>query len=412
MRSIKPILLFVAASLAPVTVSAQQIGPVAPHIGAAFDGVTLPVDAQRKAIEMARQQTRLGRNEPAPKAFDPKNTEDLDAFARWAERTRGEREVAAALLGALDSKDIERLISEQERKALKASLTEQLANRDEWLDKATVAYFDKTKRDEDARRRSDMQPSFRAAGPPQPPRSPRMITSPQYMVAVEGLFPESLGAGLTGGNLPYRPGMGMGSPTPAEFGGKLLGKSVAILDVIQFGYSAGGWMGNEVIIHGQMRENFERKQKYEREFKDYEARRARWDAGGEGRKEWEDARAQEREWRDAASNRQQRTLYALFGRQSTVRPPPPMPKLEVPQAKKPAPESDFSRIPKQLQMMSTLKCHQPSSDTSGFRLSLSGFEGFGNNTSRRDNTTMDPALLRQLLSPPAGGTNGPAGTRR
>lgn len=377
----------------------------------------LPADVQRQAVGLLLRQT-TAKYAPVPDAFDPKATENLEELARWAADVRAQRELIAALLVALDTPDMERQVGGKERvAALRKLLAEQLANRDGWLDKAGVAYLDRLRKNAERQRWLDSLPSISPAGPPQPPRRPVMIKSPQYMAAVDGLFPETMGMGLSAGNIPLRPGMGISSPSPASLLGKGVGHGVAVLDIIQFGYSAGGWMGNEVIIKGQMYENYQRQKEYEARYKEYEARVREWNAGGGGRREWEEWQARLRQERQAAADLQFRTFAAIWGwRTSTYVPPKKVSQVDpetwrklldsVPERKPAAPGddrfADRRAVLGAIQMNSAMRCHQPQNN-GGFNLSLTGFNG-----GRYSTTGGDDELHRKLFTKEADG----AGMRR
>jgi hypothetical protein len=343
-------------------------------------------------------------------------------FARWAEGVRAQREIAAAVLASLDSKSIEQRIGENERSALKKTLTEQVANYDGWLDKATTALFKKDAADREARRQEELhpRPSMSARGAPTPPNAPRLYSSPAYQMATDGLFPgsyESIGYGASALNFPLRPGMGASSATLATKIAPRLASAVGIVDILNFGYSAGGWMGNEVEIKGHMADNYKLKQDYEKQVERYNREVDEWnDPNSSWRRTWEENRARERDERKAAADVQRRIFFALFGRTSTYNPPrpPPPPKVELPKVQPQVRnDDDFRRVPLAISCMnSTIRCHQPNNDSKGFKLSLTGFDAIGNQTSRRSNTNIDPEMIRQLLLQPSGSSDARVGTKR
>ena len=244
---------------------------------------TLPPEMMNKVFDYAEKLawTRL---DEAPKKLERKDFYDMEKFASWAEGLRSQRELAAFLSHHLTTDQGKKRFGERRAAQLKEKLDAVVKNRDAHIKVLADGWTEELKQRAADRERARNMPSI---GLPSRPRPPSRIMSPQYMVATEGLIPS-----------PYGDAIGVGSMF------KGAPRILPILDAINTGYSAGGWMGNEVIIKAQMRENWERK-------KDYERRVKEWDE--KVKPLWEE---NERRRRRDAMTRQQlefRIFVALYG---------------------------------------------------------------------------------------------------
>lgn len=283
------ILAVLLLSLAPAAASAQPApvyGPaLPPQPGASTASPTaaLPPQLVARALDYAERLARTPLDEP-PKRLERKDFYDMEKFAAWAEGLRGQRELAAFLGEALKSDDAKRRFGARRAEQMQKQMDAVVKNRDAHLAALTAGYTDELKaRAEDARIRAN-QPSI---GLPSRPGRPRKIMSPQYMVATEGLIPS-----------PYGDAIGVGSMV------KGAPRFLGILDAINTGYSAGGWMGNEVIIKAQMAENYKRQREYEAAVKD-------WDKNVKPL--WEENERRRRADRTRAAQLQFRIYVALYG---------------------------------------------------------------------------------------------------
>lgn len=249
--------------------AAQPAAPKAPAPGSVYPApATLPKDRLPTALAYARASKGF----PAvPDKVTPTVVGNIDVFVGHVEQIRRELDNAAIVLNALQSDDMKALIGDAERQQLIKQMTDDFTNRNAWLDKMQTAFVDT----------HFPKPAPRYDGPSiglpsRPTRGAYVPRSAAGIIAERG-FPGGPGASLH-----------------------------PVTRAISTGWTAGAWVGNEVMIKEELRASWKAQDDLKKAQKD-------WDANV--KPVWEENRRREREDReraDADAARRAPTMGRIF----------------------------------------------------------------------------------------------------
>ena len=255
---ILPVVSLLVLVAAPV--AAQPTPYKAPAPGSVYPApAALPASQYRAAAEFAHGL----KDYPAPPEKYPAPT-DLDSFARSASQMRRDLDTAAIVLAALQSEEFKKsgTIGEGDRERLVKKMTDTINNRNAWLDKMQTAFMDTLPKPAPLGQPKYEGPSIGL--PSRPTRAAYVPRSAAGIIAEKG-FPGGPGAQLH-----------------------------PVTKAISQGWTAGAWVGNEVMIKEELRQSWKAQD-------DLRKAQADWDKNV--KPQWEANERQRREDRRRADER-------------------------------------------------------------------------------------------------------------